>query len=56
MSQSLSSFKLTDAELDLVKAGLTDGVLNREKKVDLETFGPKIQELAQARAAAAAER
>jgi FKBP-type peptidyl-prolyl cis-trans isomerase FkpA len=55
MSQSLSSFKLTDAELDLVKAGLTDGVLNRQRKVDLETFGPKIQELAQARMAAAAE-
>jgi FKBP-type peptidyl-prolyl cis-trans isomerase FkpA len=55
MSQSLSSFKLTDAELDLVKAGLTDGVLNRQRKVDLETFGPKIQELAQARTTAAAE-
>jgi hypothetical protein len=27
MSQSLSSFKLTDTELDLIKAGLTDGVL-----------------------------
>jgi FKBP-type peptidyl-prolyl cis-trans isomerase FkpA/FKBP-type peptidyl-prolyl cis-trans isomerase FklB len=55
MSQSLSSFKLTDAELDLVKAGLSDGVLNRQKKVDLETFGPKIQELAKARTTAAAE-
>lgn len=54
LSQSLSSFKLTDAELDLVKAGLTDGVLNHEKKVELETFGPKIQELAHTRAAAAA--
>lgn len=55
MSQGLSPFKLTDAELDLVKAGLTDGVLNREKKVDLEAFGPKVQELAKARTAAAAE-
>jgi len=55
LSQSLSSFNLTDAELDLVKAGLTDGVLNRQKKVDLETFGPKVQELAKARTAAAAE-
>jgi FKBP-type peptidyl-prolyl cis-trans isomerase FkpA len=55
MSQSLSSLKLTNAELDLVKAGLTDGVLNHQKKVDLETFGPKIQELAKARTAAAAE-
>ena len=54
LSQSLSSFKLTDAELDLVKAGLTDGALNRERKVELETFGPKIQELARTRAAAAA--
>jgi FKBP-type peptidyl-prolyl cis-trans isomerase FkpA len=54
LSQSLSSFKLTDAELEVVKAGLTDGVLNREKKVEMETFGPKIQELARTRAAAAA--
>jgi FKBP-type peptidyl-prolyl cis-trans isomerase FkpA len=54
LSQSLSSFKLTDAELDVVKAGLTDGVLNRERKVELETFGPKIQEFARTRAAAAA--
>jgi FKBP-type peptidyl-prolyl cis-trans isomerase FkpA len=55
MSQSLSSFKLTAAELDLVKAGLTDGVLNHQKKVDLATFGPKIQELAKARTTAAAQ-
>jgi FKBP-type peptidyl-prolyl cis-trans isomerase FkpA len=54
LSQSLSSFKLTGAELDVVKAGLTDGVLNRERKVEMETFGPKIQELARTRAAAAA--
>ena len=37
-----------------MKAGLTDGALNRERKVELETFGPKIQELARTRAAAAA--
>jgi FKBP-type peptidyl-prolyl cis-trans isomerase FkpA len=54
LSQSLSSFKLTAAELEVVKAGLTDGALNREKKVELATFGPKIQELARTRAAAAA--
>jgi FKBP-type peptidyl-prolyl cis-trans isomerase FkpA/FKBP-type peptidyl-prolyl cis-trans isomerase FklB len=54
MSQGLSSFKLTSAELDVVKAGLTDGVLNRERKVELEKFGPKIQELARTRAAAVA--
>jgi FKBP-type peptidyl-prolyl cis-trans isomerase FkpA/FKBP-type peptidyl-prolyl cis-trans isomerase FklB len=54
MSRNLAPFSLNEAELDLVKTGLTDGVLNREKKVELETFGPKIQQLAQTRAAAAA--
>ena len=55
LSQRITLFNLTEPELDLVKAGLTDGVLNHEKKVDLETIGPKIQELAQARTSAAAE-
>lgn len=52
LSQSLSAFALSDAELELVKAGLTDGVLNKEKKVDLQAYGPKIRELQQARVAA----
>ncbi len=55
LSRNLGSFNLTAAELDIVVAGLTDGALNREKKVELETQGPKIQQFAQARAAAAAE-
>ncbi len=55
VSRSLAPFSLNESELDVVKAGITDGVLNREKKVDLETFGPKIQELAQKRASASAE-
>jgi FKBP-type peptidyl-prolyl cis-trans isomerase len=55
ISQSLATFNLTPAELDLVKAGLSDGVLNKEKKVDLQTYGPKIQELAKARATAMGE-
>ena len=54
LSRNLGSFALTEAELELVKAGLTDGVLNREKKVDLETFGPKLMELQKTRAAAVA--
>jgi len=37
-----------------VKAGLTDGVTNKDKKVDLQTYGPKIQELQKARVATAA--
>ena len=55
MSQSLGAFTLSESELELVKAGLTDGVLKRPRKVDLQTFGPKIQQLQQARAAAGAE-
>jgi FKBP-type peptidyl-prolyl cis-trans isomerase FkpA len=54
LSQNLSSFRFTKAELDVVEAGMTDGVLNRERKVELETFRPKIQELARTRVAAAA--
>jgi FKBP-type peptidyl-prolyl cis-trans isomerase FkpA/FKBP-type peptidyl-prolyl cis-trans isomerase FklB len=54
LSRNLGSFALTEAELELVKAGLTDGVLNREKKIDLETFGPKLMELQKTRAAAVA--
>ncbi len=54
LSQSLAPFALTEAELELVKAGLTDGVLNRERKVDAQTYLPKLRELQQARAAALA--
>ncbi len=56
LSQDLSVFSLTEAELDFVRSGLTDGVLKRPIKVDMTTFGPKIQPLAQARTAAAAEK
>ncbi len=55
ISQSLGTFSLSEAELDMVKNGLTDGVLKRTQKVDLQTFGPKIQQLQQARLAVAAE-
>src|SRR5437867_8447708 len=55
LARNVGSFNLTERELELVKAGLTDGALNRKPHVDLETFGPKIQGLAQARAAASAE-
>lgn len=55
MSQSLGGFGLNEAELEFVKAGLTDGVMKRPRKVDLQAFGPKIQQIQQARAAAASE-
>lgn len=55
LSRNLAPFNLSASELELVKAGLTDGALNKEKKVELETYGPKIQQLAQSRSAATAE-
>lgn len=54
VSQGLGSFNLSEAELELVKAGLTDGVLNRPRKVDLPAYGPKVQELQASRQAATA--
>jgi FKBP-type peptidyl-prolyl cis-trans isomerase FkpA len=50
----LAPFSLSASELDIVKAGMSDAVLNKEKKVDLKAFMPKVQQLAQTRAAAAA--
>lgn len=55
LSQSLGTFTLSEAELEFVKSGISDGVLKRPQKVDLQTFGPKIQQLQQARVAALAE-
>ena len=54
LSQNLTLFSLTDAELELVKAGLTDGAQRKASKVPMETFGPKIKEMMTARATVAA--
>ncbi len=54
ISNQLGSFKLTPAELAIVEAGLSDGTLKKPPKVVLDTYGPKIQGLAQQRQAAAA--
>lgn len=57
ISQSLHTFLLSKEELELVKAGLTDGVLKVPPKLKPEEFMPKIQALQAARAkiASAAE-
>ena len=54
INRSLSPFNLSPSELELVEAGLTDGSLHRTPTVDLETYGPKIKQLQEARAAAVA--
>jgi len=56
ISQSLGDFALSPADLEQVKAGLTDGVLKRPLKVDMQAYRPKLQQLAQARASVVAER
>jgi FKBP-type peptidyl-prolyl cis-trans isomerase FkpA len=54
IARNLANFYLTQADLEVVEAGITDGTLKAKPKADLETWGPKIQGLATARAAVAA--
>jgi len=56
ISQSLNDFALSESELEIVKSGLSDGVLKRTLKVDMQTYKPKIQQLVQSRAAVVAEK
>lgn len=51
---NVQEFKLTDAEVTLVADGIRDAVLGNEPKVDLQTYGPRLQILAQERMVAAA--
>jgi FKBP-type peptidyl-prolyl cis-trans isomerase FkpA len=55
---NVQEFKLTDAEVTLVADGIRDAALGNTPKVDLQTYGPRLQVLAQERmgAAAAAEK
>jgi FKBP-type peptidyl-prolyl cis-trans isomerase FkpA/FKBP-type peptidyl-prolyl cis-trans isomerase FklB len=53
LSQNLTIFNLSDAELELVKAGLGDGAQRKPAKVEMQTYGPKIREMMTARAAVA---
>jgi FKBP-type peptidyl-prolyl cis-trans isomerase FkpA/FKBP-type peptidyl-prolyl cis-trans isomerase FklB len=54
LSRSLGGFTLSEAELEIVKLGLTDGVLQREPKVDPQLFMPKVQEMQKTRTSAVA--
>jgi FKBP-type peptidyl-prolyl cis-trans isomerase FkpA/FKBP-type peptidyl-prolyl cis-trans isomerase FklB len=55
LSRNLAIFELKPSELEFVQQGLADGVLNKDKKVDFDAYSGKIQNLAKARAAVAAE-
>ena len=54
VSRSLAPFSLTEAEMEFVKAGISDGLNGREQKIDLQIYGPKIQDLQKTRMSAAA--
>jgi FKBP-type peptidyl-prolyl cis-trans isomerase FkpA len=51
ISQTLAPLNLTPAEIDLVNAGFADGAAAKKPKVDMKTFGPKVNEFAKARVA-----
>ena len=55
VGRNIKPFALKPEELDVVKAGLTDAVTDAKPQVELETYGPKVNELAQKRAAAGSE-
>lgn len=54
MGRNLTGLGLSEAELEMLKLGMTDETLGRAKKADLETYGPKIQAFAQGRVGAIA--
>ena len=54
IGNNVKDFNLTPAELALVTAGISDAAQHKEPKVDMQTYGPKIQALAQDRTAVAA--
>jgi FKBP-type peptidyl-prolyl cis-trans isomerase FkpA/FKBP-type peptidyl-prolyl cis-trans isomerase FklB len=54
VASGLAPFALSPADFELVRAGLTDAVLNRQRQVDLQAYMPKIQELQRARASVVA--
>jgi len=54
VSQSLTTFNLSETELEMVKVGISDGVLHKTPKADLQVYGPQLQELQRTRMAAVA--
>jgi len=55
LGDDVKVFALTPEELAFVKAGLTDAASGTKPQVDLDTFGPKVNDLARKRAASGAD-
>lgn len=54
LSREIAPLHLTEAELELLKAGLTDAALGRPRKAEPETHAARLGKLADERSAAAA--
>jgi FKBP-type peptidyl-prolyl cis-trans isomerase FkpA len=55
LGSNIKPFALKPEELAIVKAGLTDAVTDTKPQVEIDTYGPKVNELAQKRAASGAD-
>src|SRR5437667_213124 len=55
VGRNIKPFALNPEELAIVKAGLTDAVTDTKPQVEMDTYGPKVNELAQKRAASGAD-
>src|ERR1044071_1192703 len=55
LGKNIKPFALNADELAIVKAGLTDAVTDTKPQVELDAYGPKVNELAEKRAAAGAD-
>jgi len=55
LGRNIKQFGLKPEELAFVRAGLTDAATDAKPQVEIETYGPKVNEMAQKRAAAGAD-
>src|SRR5437667_11646104 len=55
LGRNIKPFALTPEELAIVKAGLSDAVTDAKPQVELDTYGPKVNDLAQKRASVGTE-
>lgn len=55
LGRNLAPLNLTPAELDVVKKGLSAAATGAKPEVDLQTYGPKVDEWARARVAESAK-
>lgn len=56
VAQQLGGFDLQEGELQHVLDGISDGITGADPKVDLQVYGPKVQQMAQTRSTEKAAR